>query len=84
MFVFVLTAVLTLIAITSVQLMWWIPKNGYVFFGTCVNHFGEPYSCTVIDWIARAFLSPFAWPAVALIVLICFVISSIIKGIVKR
>ncbi|HRZ40012.1 MAG TPA: hypothetical protein P5246_03285 [Candidatus Omnitrophota bacterium] len=84
MFVLVLTAALTLAAITGIQLMWWIPKNGFMFFGTCVNHFGEPYSCTVLDWIARAFLSPFAWPAVIFIALICFAISMIIKGMLKR
>ncbi len=84
MTILLLTAVLTFIAVSLIQLWWWIPENGFSFSGICVNHFGEPFSCNVIDWVARAFLSPFAWPAVVLIALICFGISAVVVKLLKR
>ncbi|MDP2653471.1 MAG: hypothetical protein Q8Q08_05500 [Candidatus Omnitrophota bacterium] len=77
-----LTMILTVATVAAVQLSWWVPKNGIVFFGTCVNHFGEPYECTVIDWIDRGLLSPFAWPAVLLIALIWFLVCRILLRVV--
>ena len=79
-----LTIILSFFIVTVTQLWWWIPKNGFSFCGTCVNHFGEPYSCNVIDWIARAFLSPFAWPAVLVITLICFAVSRKISRAIRN
>jgi hypothetical protein len=84
MIVCFLTIILTFLAVAAIQIWWWIPKNGFSLFGTCVNHFGEPYSCNVFDWIARAFLSPFAWPAVLIIAIICFAISSIILKVIRH
>lgn len=83
MIILALTIVLSFFVVTVIQLCWWIPKNGFSFCGNCVNHFGEPYSCNVIDWIARGILSPFAWPAVFVIILICFAISRKITKAIK-
>lgn len=83
MITLLLTAILTFFTVVVIQLCRWIPKNGFSFSGTCVNHFGEPYSCNVIDWIARA-LSPFALPAVIIIALICFGISKLSLRLLKN
>lgn len=84
MIVLLLTAILAFSTVTVIQLWWWIPRNGFSFLGKCVNHFGESYPCNVIDWIARAFLSVFAWPAVFLITIVCFAISISILKVVRR
>lgn len=84
MIVLLLTAILTFFTVTVIQLWWWIPRNGFSFLGECVNHFGESYRCSIVDWIARAFLSVFAWPAVFLITIVCFVISIIVLKVARR
>jgi len=84
MITILLTIILTGFTVAVIQLLWWVPKNGFSFFGTCVNHFGEAYSCSVMDWVARGLFSPFAWPAVLVIALICFAISRCIAAALKR
>lgn len=59
--------------VLKVQLGWWIQTNGWSWDGTLVNHFGESYSGTVLDWLARL-ASPFA----VLSVIAIFLASSVI------
>ncbi|MBD3261360.1 MAG: hypothetical protein GF334_06680 [Candidatus Altiarchaeales archaeon] len=37
----------------------WVSRNGVNMEGVCVNHFGETYSCSIIQWMQRMF-SPFS------------------------
>jgi hypothetical protein len=55
-----LALILTCLMIVTVQLDWWISHNQFSFWGQCVNHFGETYSCDLSSWVVRGFLSPFA------------------------
>jgi hypothetical protein len=57
---------LTVGTVTAVQLNDWVSWNGYVWKGMGVNHFGEKFATTLDQWLFRAFLSPFAWPAIVL------------------
>lgn len=41
------------------QLPWWFIKNGFTTKGICVNHFGEPYTCTFFEWFLRGIANPF-------------------------
>jgi Zn-dependent protease with chaperone function len=82
--IYILTFSLTFLIVTLIQLWWWIPRNGFTFLGECVNHFGEPYSCNVIDWVERGFLSLFAWPAVLAIIVISYFISKIILKLARQ
>jgi hypothetical protein len=63
-------AVFASFVVVVLQLTAWIDRNGFSTTGECVNHFGEPYPCDLWSWIERGFISPFAWPAVAMIVIV--------------
>ena len=62
-----MSVLLTVGTVTAIQLNDWVSRNGYVWQGMGVNHFGEKYATTADQWLLRGFLSPFAWPAIVLI-----------------
>ena len=70
--------------VTAIQLNDWVSRNGYVLKGVGVNHFGEKFTTTVDQWLLRAFLSPFAWPAIVLIWVFWLVAVIVILWLLRK
>lgn len=66
------------------QLDYWYGRNGAHFTGHCVNHFGDEYPCSVIGWIVRPLLSPFAWPGLVFVFAAAWVGVTFLYILVRR
>lgn len=66
------------------QLWAWVERNGWRSAGECINHFGERYDCSWIDWIARGIRSPFAWPALLLLFALCWLLLGLARRRTER
>ena len=55
-----MSVLLTVGTVTAIQLNDWVSRNGYVWQGMGVNHFGEKYATTAHQWLLRGFFVPFA------------------------
>jgi len=78
---------LTILSVIAVQAQAWISRNGFSPTGPMPNHFGEPYSTNMVEWILRGFLSPFAWFGIVLIGggwFFFLVIASILLRVIRR
>jgi len=75
---------LTVPTVVWIQVAAWHNRNGWDFTGVMPNHFGEPYQTSLSEWVARGFISFFAWFGVAAIAGIWFLVVAVLSGLLAK